>query len=545
MPQVDVPGIGRVEFPDNMTHADMAAAIDRTMKYKAGEMALEGTGAIGRGVIGAGKAVSDLWLGGKQLLGFANDSEVSESRARDAALMNTTSGKVGNFAGNVAAAIPTMFIPGVNTAVGAGIVGGGMGALQPTVSGESRLMNTAIGIGGGVAGQKLGNVVGNWAGARLANRRNVLDAEQIKNQPRDAIINAARQEGYVFPPTSINPSATNSVLEAVSGKIKTAQAASFKNQDVTDTLAKRAVGMGSDDALDASALQAIRDQAGDAYKVVAGMKSVNWDHAFENGVNALKTHQSSGAVKNPANKEITDLVDGLLQKASWTGAELVDDIKLLREMGHANRGAAARAGGDTAKDSLGKAQIKASKLLEDLADRNLSNNKAPATAIQDLRDARQLIAKTYSVERALGPSGRVNAHDLAAQLKKGKPLSGELETIAKTASAFRDATRSADNMGSVNPLSAVDAVSGSMLGGLTAAATGNPMGLLAGGAPLLRPLVRGAMLTSPYQKAMVNPQSYSPGLAYTLPDSLAWNPLVRRSMAPAGAAGLLGYAPQQ
>lgn len=101
---------------------------------------------------GAGKAVSDIGQGISQYLpGGATREDVAETRKLDAALMNTGAGMAGNITGNVAAALPTAFIPGANTALGAGLIGAGMGAAAPSVSGAETLKNIGLGTAAGVA----------------------------------------------------------------------------------------------------------------------------------------------------------------------------------------------------------------------------------------------------------------------------------------------------------------------------------------------------------------------------------------------------------
>lgn len=565
-------GTFQVDSPSELTEAQAYKAALQQADADAMSNPTSGMSTYDKVAAGAGKAVVDLGRGAGQLLrqgieamtptklsdlivgkkrsfadtlGLPTQADIDEARSLDAPLMRTTAGKVGNFAGNVAAAVPTMFIPGANTYMGATMVGAGMGALQPTSGNESRLMNTALGGAAGVAGQFVGNKAANAVATRLANRTNTLQADQASNAVRDATLREAQAAGYSLPPTNVRSGVVNSVLEGVSGKVKTAQAASIKNQEVTNALAKKSLGIAEDAPLDKAALETVRQEAGQAYEVVANLQSVNWDKSFERAVGDL-VPSSKGAVKNPAHAAIEELAQGLTQKTSWTGRELVDDIRLLRELGNGNLSSARAQGGDVAKHMLGKSQMKAASLLEDLAERNLANNKAPASAIQDLKDARQLIAKSYSVERALDEAtGNVSAPALAGQLKKKKPLGGELETIAKTGAMFPQAMRPAQSIGSANPVSAVDAISGSMMGGLLAAATGNPLGLLAAAGPLARPLVRSGILSGPYQRAMVQPPSYQPGMLLRGADAALWNPLVRKTYGPAASAGLLGYAPQQ
>lgn len=112
---------------------------------------------------GAGKAFADTGRGVGQLLrkvmpdkaadaiGLPTQTDIDEAKKRDAALMNTGAGQFGNIGGNVALALPAAFIPGANTIVGSGLIGAGMGFVQPVASDESRLKNTAVGGAMGVA----------------------------------------------------------------------------------------------------------------------------------------------------------------------------------------------------------------------------------------------------------------------------------------------------------------------------------------------------------------------------------------------------------
>lgn len=100
---------------------------------------------------GAGKALVDLGRGIGQYTTLVSRKDVEESRARDAALMQTGAGMAGNVVGNLAAFAPTALIPGANTITGAGIVGALSGAIQPSVSTEETGGNTLLGALGGVA----------------------------------------------------------------------------------------------------------------------------------------------------------------------------------------------------------------------------------------------------------------------------------------------------------------------------------------------------------------------------------------------------------
>lgn len=131
----------------------------------------EGMSGTDKFLAGAGKAFTDVGRGVGQMarsvlpegasnaMGLPTQADIDEAKRLDAPLMATGAGVAGNVTGSVAAALPTVFIPGAQGVSGAALVGAGMGALQPTATGESQVQNTALGaaMGGGsvLAGRAL------------------------------------------------------------------------------------------------------------------------------------------------------------------------------------------------------------------------------------------------------------------------------------------------------------------------------------------------------------------------------------------------------
>lgn len=115
-------------------------------------MATEGQSWGQNALAGAGKAFTDIARGTGQFFGAVPQESIDESAQRDKPLMNTGAGLTGNIVGNVAALLPTMLVPGANTVIGGGAIGGAMGALQPTQTGESRTGNMMAGLLAGAGG---------------------------------------------------------------------------------------------------------------------------------------------------------------------------------------------------------------------------------------------------------------------------------------------------------------------------------------------------------------------------------------------------------
>lgn len=118
-----------------------------------------GMSAFERFRAGMGKAMTDAGRGVGQLVGLTSADDIAESRKLDAPLEATTGGKVGNLAGTVATFAPTAMIPGANTMLGAGLIGGLSSALMTPGSGNERALAGAMGAAGGVVGQAVPQVI--------------------------------------------------------------------------------------------------------------------------------------------------------------------------------------------------------------------------------------------------------------------------------------------------------------------------------------------------------------------------------------------------
>lgn len=115
--------------------------------------------------------------------------------------------------------------------------------------------------------------------------------------------------------------------------------------------------------------------------------------------------------------------------------------------------------------------------------------------VNEYREARRQIAKSYDIEGAMNPAtGDVNALGIAKLAAKGRPLTGELDTIANAANAFPRALQNVSRFGGEENHSALD-----FFGSALAISHGDP-GLAA--AIIGRPAVRSALLSKPVQSRM-------------------------------------------
>jgi hypothetical protein len=318
----------------------------------------------------------------------------------------------------------------------------------------------------------------------------------MPSNPRLDAFAEARKAGYVAPPSTVNPTFANRATEGVAGKLTTAQMASARNQSTTNTLAQTELGLSGNAPLTKGAIKEVRQGALEAYKVIRGAGSMAKDPKFLSALDDIEANAAGanksfpGLSKSPVADEIAALRDG----DSFEADSAVDAIALLRQ----NADDAFRQG----KGQAGTAYKKMAKALEDVIERNLKNSgKAGEQTLKQYRDARTLLAKTYSVEKAFNPrTGNIDATKLARQLDKGAPLSGNIRTAAEFAQAFPKAAR--DFNESLPGMSPLDFYAS---GGISAG-SGNPLYL---GLPFARLSARKALLSDPWQDLMI-PKPYAP-----------------------------------
>jgi hypothetical protein len=369
---------------------------------------------------------------------------------------------------------------------------------------------------GDFAGGKTTDVTGSPGAGTLANTTlqalpmalgRVMPASRVapKTPQRslyDTGIVKAKEAGYVLPPTQANPSIFNQIVEGVSGKIKTSQAASIKNQEVTNGLVRKGLGLAEDAPLTVETLGQVRKQAGQAYERVRNSGTVVPDPVYSQTLDAIAEPYLRAAKDFPdaAETGVLKAIDSVRVK-SFDAGSAVDQIRILRD-----KADSAFRSGDK---GLGKTYRGISDALEEQLGRHLEGKASPQV-LTEFRKSREVIAKSYIVEKHLNKAGHVDAQGLARELKKGR-LTGELKTAGEFGEQFHRAAQRPERVGGV-PMSLFDIA----VGGVPSAMMMDPSYLALVAA---RPAVRSLVLSGPYQKSFVNPQSEGPSMGRMLLDT--------------------------
>jgi len=345
------------------------------------------------------------------------------------------------------------------------------------------------------------------AGELVSKTVNALRGTKLSPQMQTAVAEA-RDLGYTVPPTQAGGGIINQALEGLAGKASTAQLASIRNQDITNKMAAKSLGLAEDTVLNPDVIKAVRTEAGKAYENLKLSGTIKTSPKFIQALDDIKPYQDAmQAAKDfpeDAINPIIKIVDSL-KRPNFDVNSAVSKINILR-----NDADKAYRSGDKA---LGKANKEASQVLENTIENHLANTKQ-TDLLDKFRDARQLIAKSYEVEKAMNATtGSVNAQKLASRLQAGKPLSGELKDIAKFSSAFPKANQTPEKIGSSIGLSPLDYTVAGATGGASLLSGENEgtSGVATLAALLARPAARKAVLSNRMQNRLIQQQATPAG----------------------------------
>lgn len=352
----------------------------------------------------------------------------------------------------------------------AGLYGTAFGAATPTI---------------GLAGNKIAEFL----------RGRPPTPQMVKN------VQEGQQAGYVVPPTQVKPSLLNRVMEGTAGKLTTAQNASYANQEVTNKLASKALGLPENEVLTPEILNNVRKTAGVDYENLRLSGRINPDLTYQKQLDDIVKdfRMAENDFKRSAPRAEVDLIESLKSK-SFDANSAVSKIIELRKDANKAYGRDDFSMGDTYKKAAG--------VLEDTIEKHLAKI-GDKDKLEKFRKARELMAKSYTVGSALNPAtGTIDAQKLAVALKTGEPLTGELKQIGNFGLAFPNATKTTERMGSLPQMSPLDIVPAALTGGVSYVtgheAEATPLGIAS---LALRPSMRAIALSKPVQKGLTSNQA--------------------------------------
>lgn len=325
-----------------------------------------------------------------------------------------------------------------------------------------------------------------------------ITTKQIQNSVRDATLAAARQAGYVISPSKVNPSTVNNLLESIAGKAATVQEEAIRNQEITNALARKAVGLPVNAPITESALRDIRERAAAPYREIESMAQT----AKKN----LETlNKSKFTVSDPHELAVLSADPAFVKEESSLAIKAGADINALKKArfdANTNYRFYSRSGDPKA---LEKAKASES-LASDLEDKiEAAANEMGRTDLADeLKASRKRIAKAYEIEKALNlGDSNVSAPILGRSIDKGTKLTDGLDVAAKFQQAFPSAARegAAVPPAGVNKLKIYSALA---LGG-GGYAMGGMKGAAAAALPFMEGPTRKAILSNFYQNRFAVP----------------------------------------
>ena len=308
---------------------------------------------------------------------------------------------------------------------------------------------------------------------------------------------AARKVGIKLTPTEAQApgGAIGRGIESLTGTAKLERVLSRANADTVGRLAGKDLGI--DGPITRAALKDAKAAPNAVYSEVARLGNVPVDDAFRQKIAAIANPGgASFGFDTPA--DIARLKEGYGSLENFDAGDAVSKARQLRRDAGANIGARY----NPMQQALGHAQRAVADALEDQLERHVSATGGPSDLLKRYRDARVQLAKINSVDQALrAGKGQVSALNLAKQLDRGAPLSGNLRDVAEAAQHFPRALQDLSKIRNEGPLSALDLKLEGGLGILKPLAALKALPAFA-----LPPVVRAILGSDAYQDAAFGPR---------------------------------------
>jgi hypothetical protein len=345
------------------------------------------------------------------------------------------------------------------------------GKVQMTVDGVKALLKNVVrtaGVGatGGAVGQSvteglkgigvddtISNAAGTVSGmvaTRAASGPSTPKSPFIGTEAKKDILKESLAAGYKVEPSLVRERGVISKVESVAGKGSIAQAFSVKNQETTQALAAKAIGLPPKTEITEGVINQVRNKLAAPYREVEKLRASNTNLPW------FPNYHSPDLLR--------DLKDAR-QKTSkfWDSYYRTGDLKF--------------------QESAEQMTAKAKQIEADIE--MIATASGKPKLVEELRKNRTTLARTYDIEEAIQKGTReISAPKLQRMYQDGRPLSGELKLIAQFEQSYGRDARLGARVPPPN-VSGADAASVPLLAMVGSGNIGTP-GILAGGLPLLR-----------------------------------------------------------
>lgn len=318
---------------------------------------------------------------------------------------------------------------------------------------------------------------------------------------------AAGKAGYSITPDEAGAGIVARSAAGLSGEAKLSKNISNKNQAPIVEKISKDLELPKETVLDREALEAVREKQGQAYETVRKSGKVKADDAFRTDLEDAAKDVRTAAEDFGHRKEspILKIVDSMLEKETFDANSAVSEIKNLRK----DAKKAFRAG----DEELGIGSLDVSRALEGILDRHVEKLAAAGEiepgAMEALRKARTMIAKSYAADKALRGT-EINPQVYAKMLEDRVPLTGGAREVAEFGRDFPRSSQKPSHMPTKGP-DWSDVIMALASGGKSLAKTA--------GLSVLRPVGRGILASDLYQALQRSEPSAS--VAVPSPDAVS------------------------
>ncbi len=251
---------------------------------------------------------------------------------------------------------------------------------------------------------------------------------QIQNAPKDRLLNTAQKAGYIALPSDVGAGKGPKTLETLSGKFKSEELASSKNQNTSNNFTRQYLGLPESSPLNAETLDSLREIQSPAYEAVknTGVINLGDKNPFANFVGNIQSTKGKTSA----------LLGEVKPNYTISASDAVEQIKQLRSDGNDYY----RSGTDIQKPNpklkkLGQQYINEANKLEGILESHVNKIGKPEL-VQNFRNARKEIAKTYTVEKALLGENLIDYRKIGKMIDKKQPITDELALAGKFAKEF-------------------------------------------------------------------------------------------------------------